>query len=127
MTRSVAFGLAGNRPHVCAKHDRRTAGADLCGSTAQRAGAVCARVAPVLGLSPRETQVLTCVLAGLTEAGIAQALGISTHTVHTHLERLYRKLGIHSRTQLLLVVVNELADPAGCPFTSAADAHSGDG
>ena len=38
---------------------------------------------------------------------IALELGISQHTVHTYLSRLYRKLGVTSRVQLVLSVLDE--------------------
>lgn len=50
-----------------------------------------------LGLSDRELEVLRGLFDDLTEAGLAQRLCISVHTVHTHLERLYRKMGVSSR------------------------------
>ena len=54
-----------------------------------------------LCLSPREFQVSLAVLAGLTEKGIAKALRISSATVHTHLERIFRKLEVRSQTALV--------------------------
>jgi hypothetical protein len=42
-----------------------------------------------------------------TDSSIASALGISTHTVHTHFERLHQKLGVPNRAQLILRVVDE--------------------
>jgi DNA-binding CsgD family transcriptional regulator len=46
------------------------------------------------------------------ETAIAANLGISTHTVHTHLERLYRKLRVSSRVSLVVRVVAEyLSNP----------------
>jgi DNA-binding CsgD family transcriptional regulator len=45
------------------------------------------------------------MLAGLDdEQGLASSLGISRHTVHTHIERLYRKLRVNSRSQLIAAV-----------------------
>jgi AraC-like DNA-binding protein len=38
----------------------------------------------------------------LSEDQIARELGISAHTVHTHFERVYRKLGVRSRCQLIV-------------------------
>jgi len=50
-----------------------------------------------LQLSGRELQILQGVFDDQTEAAVARELGISPHTVPTHLERLYRKLGVASR------------------------------
>ena len=55
-----------------------------------------------LGLSGREAQIAQLLLAADDrEDAIAAALEISPHTVHTHLERLYRKLGVTSRSQVV--------------------------
>jgi DNA-binding CsgD family transcriptional regulator len=51
-----------------------------------------------LGLSLRESEVLTWVASGKTNPAIADLLGISSRTVQTHLERIYRKLGVETRT-----------------------------
>lgn len=58
-----------------------------------------------LHLSGREVEIVRAIFDDRTESAIAQGLGISPHTVHTHVERLYRKLGVTSRTQLVLRVV----------------------
>lgn len=50
-----------------------------------------------VGLSDRELEILQCIFNDQTERVMAQELGISIHTVHTHLERLYHKLGVKSR------------------------------
>ena len=55
---------------------------------------------PQLGLSAREWEVAVAVAQGLTNAEIAKTLGISRRTVATHLERIYERLGIHSRAAL---------------------------
>ena len=48
-------------------------------------------------LSPREREVLTYIVKGFSYAEIAQLLGLSTHTVATHVRRIYGKLEVHSR------------------------------
>jgi DNA-binding CsgD family transcriptional regulator len=50
-----------------------------------------------LGLSPREAEVLTWVTEGKTNPEIAVILGLSPRTVQTHLDRIFRKLGVESR------------------------------
>ena len=62
------------------------------------------RIADVLQLSARELDVVQGVFGGRTEAAIAQALRISPHTVHSHLDRLYRKLDVRSRSDLVVRV-----------------------
>jgi DNA-binding CsgD family transcriptional regulator len=57
-----------------------------------------------LRLSRREFEIVRCILDGSSEAAIARTLSISTHTVHTHLERLYRKLDVSNRSDLVVRV-----------------------
>ena len=55
-----------------------------------------------LGLSDREAQVAGLILGdGSGESAMAASLSISPHTVHTHLERIYRKLRVTSRCQVV--------------------------
>lgn len=58
-------------------------------------------------LSARERQVAEHVAQGLTNVQIAAALGISRRTVATHLERIYERLGIHSRATLANLVARD--------------------
>ena len=60
-------------------------------------------------LSERERQVARLVSEGLTNAGVAQHLFLSRHTVDYHLRRVYMKLDLHSRVRLTRVV-SELGD-----------------
>jgi DNA-binding NarL/FixJ family response regulator len=60
-----------------------------------------------LKLAPRELQVLKGVFDDDKELAIAYDLGISQHTVHTYLERIYRKLSVASRVSLVVRVMAE--------------------
>lgn len=51
-------------------------------------------------VSKRERAVLAHLLDGLSNREISRELGISEKTVKNHLWKLYRKLGVRSRTQL---------------------------
>jgi DNA-binding CsgD family transcriptional regulator len=62
---------------------------------------------PVPQLTPRQTELLHLVAAGRTNSQIARRLGISERTVHTHLENIYERLGVSSRTA---AVTRALAD-----------------
>lgn len=53
------------------------------------------------GLTPREAQVVSQVQQGQSNADIARQLGISEGTVKVHLEHIYAKVGVHSRTALI--------------------------
>src|SRR6185295_9972680 len=55
------------------------------------------KVSESLDLSRRQFEIAQCVFDDLKETAISQRLGVSPHTVHTHLERLYAKLGVHGR------------------------------
>ncbi len=50
------------------------------------------------GLSVREVEVLQLVAKGMTDADVAEALFISPRTVARHLQSVYNKLGVNSRT-----------------------------
>jgi DNA-binding CsgD family transcriptional regulator len=52
----------------------------------------------VAGLSERELDVLRLVARGLTDADVAERLFISPRTVSGHLQSIYNKLGVSSRT-----------------------------
>ncbi len=52
---------------------------------------------PERGLSQREKETLEFLGQGLTTKEIADRLGLSIHTVDTHLRNIYRKLHVHSR------------------------------
>jgi DNA-binding NarL/FixJ family response regulator len=47
-------------------------------------------------LTPRETEVLRCMVAGLSRATIADRLYVSPNTVRTHMQNVLSKLAVHS-------------------------------
>ena len=53
----------------------------------------------VADLTVREKDILILPATGETDRGIARRLGITENTVNTHLRRIYRKLGAHTRVQ----------------------------
>jgi DNA-binding CsgD family transcriptional regulator len=50
-------------------------------------------------LTPRELVVLAAMADGMTNKLIARRLDISLHTVKFHVESVFRKLGVHNRTE----------------------------
>ena len=48
-----------------------------------------------MNLTTREAQVLWCLAQGCTYARIGDRLGMSLHTVTTHIKNIYRKLDVH--------------------------------
>jgi DNA-binding CsgD family transcriptional regulator len=51
-------------------------------------------------LTPTEARVAELVAAGGTNREVADALFVSVHTIEANLKRIYRKLGVRSRTEL---------------------------
>ena len=55
-------------------------------------------------LTPREREILDLVAEGRTNAEIAERLWVSPLTVRKHLENVYAKLGVHTRTAAAALV-----------------------
>jgi DNA-binding NarL/FixJ family response regulator len=62
---------------------------------------------PEAPLSPREIEILQQVAYGSTTKEVADALGISFHTVKTHLERIFEKLGANDRAQAVAIAIRQ--------------------
>jgi len=58
-------------------------------------------------LSPRLQQTLARLLKGDSEKQIAFRYGISPHTVHDYVKKLYKRLSVSSRGELMALFVNE--------------------
>ncbi len=79
----------------------------VCAGSAMFAEEVWLQLSRSLKLSARELQIVRGTFDGRTEPAIGAELGISPHTVHTHMERLHRKLHVVDRVQIVLRVTNE--------------------
>ena len=65
-------------------------------------------IAKALGLTKRELQIVQGVFDNLPKAGIAKRFQISDHTVHTHLNRLFKKIAVTTRTELVLRIMEQM-------------------
>jgi len=61
-----------------------------------------------LGLTKREAEVLFWIAKDKSNAGIAKVLGCSEGTVRKHLEHLYGKLSVQTRTAAVMVALEKL-------------------
>jgi len=73
-------------------------------------------------LTPREEQVVALVAEGMGNRQIARELNLSEHTVKKYLFRIFEKLGISSRVELVLYAVNN-GDPRPAEWLASA-AHN---
>jgi DNA-binding CsgD family transcriptional regulator len=72
-------------------------------------------IAPVIvqayELSPREQHIAQWVMRGLSTAEMATTLRISWHTVQDHLKKIFDKVGVHSRRELVAQVFAQHYEP----------------
>ncbi len=68
-----------------------------------------------LTLSPRELQLVRGIFDDRTEEAIADDLSISPHTVHSYFTRIYQKLGVCSREQLLVFIFGRYLERSRLP------------
>lgn len=93
------------RPHLEEAFDRFQAmGADAWAALAATELDRCGAPRPSSGttdpLTPQERQVATLVAAGSSNREVSARLFVSVRTVESHLSRIYRKLGLRSRSEL---------------------------
>ena len=74
-----------------------------------------ARNASLSSLTPRENLILGQLATGRSYKDIASGLEVSPHTVYSHSKRLFRKLGVRSKTEAVVRFLR----PSGEPFRSA--------
>lgn len=58
-------------------------------------------------MSAREREIVVCIVKGMTNKQIADALCISTHTVITHRRNIVAKLQIHSPAGLTIYAIRQ--------------------
>jgi DNA-binding NarL/FixJ family response regulator len=74
----------------------------------ERPAAAAAARAAGIALTTRERDVLQWVAAGLSDAQVAEKLVISVRTVNAHLQSIYNKLGVNSRTAAVRVATQQM-------------------
>ena len=103
--RSAANGVAYVSPPVAVQLEalRRVSGAD--------------------GLSMRETEVLRLIALGFTASEIADQLCLSQRTIETHRSRVYEKLGLDKRWELVRYALSRhlIGDPDTVAWERAPD------
>lgn len=88
------------------------------GSLAAVSACASAPACDVLGISPRQIDVLRLLIEGMSNKAISSALKISESTVKTHLTTIFRKFGVTSRTQAVVAAtrlglsLHALAEPS---------------
>ena len=78
-----------------------------------------------LKLSGRELQIVRGMFNDKIELAIASDLGISHHTVHTHIERLYDKLAVTNRGQLFIQIMMEFVTMTASPKSAMSSVRAG--
>jgi DNA-binding NarL/FixJ family response regulator len=71
-------------------------------ATIQAATALQSPDAVKLGLTPRQQEVLRMLVDGCSNKSIARALGLTPSTVKTHMEAIFERLQVSSRTQAVV-------------------------
>jgi hypothetical protein len=128
---ALAAGVSGYLLKTMPSHELVTALRDACAGAGAGAGRITRipqgrgekdlsadAVDPSEQLTARETEVVRLVARGMANKVIAQQLSISPRTVEGHLNRVFDKLGIVSRTELVhYALANSLfiRDPQGGP------------
>ena len=73
----------------------------------------CEEILSITTLTPREVEITTLIMRGFNNRQISARLTITTSTLRTHIKRIYRKMGSHSKSNLILRVIGLLADKVG--------------
>lgn len=58
-------------------------------------------------LTPQQHEVLRVAASGASNEEMASILGLSYETVKSHLRRIYRRLGVHSRHEAVLIAIDK--------------------
>lgn len=75
----------------------------------------------VFSLTKRESEVLHWVILGKTDRSIGEILGTSPRTVNKHMEHVFTKLGVETRTAAASLAANKLRSLTGSALPSSDD------
>lgn len=79
----------------------------------------------VESLTPRELEVLRCMVAGLGRKAVAERLFLSPHTVRTHMQNVLGKLGVHSTLAAVALARRAGIGPADLEASTAPSSAAG--
>jgi DNA-binding NarL/FixJ family response regulator len=99
----------------------RKAVANLSSTLNEIASSFPAPTRKLYGLTPRELEIVSVILAGMSNAEIATKFSISEKTVKHHLTNIFDKLGVSNRLELALFALYHKLEPPPAP--SPSDAH----
>ena len=99
---------------ACSIHVKNGKGSKDVGQAASELDAI-EHLAQEGKLTPREREVLVELAAGHSSSYIAELLFISSNTARSHMKNIYKKLGVHSREELLTRIKSEKNDVASLP------------
>ncbi len=88
-------------------------GAPLWADKTRHAMSAIAVRAPVYGLTDTERRIAALVAQGHTNRHIAAAMFVTENTVQTHVQHIFRKLGLRSRTELAARILSAPGRAAG--------------
>jgi len=78
-------------------------------------------------LSERELQVVRCLAEGMTNREIAERMKLSQHTVKNYLFRVFDKLGVSSRVELLFMTLSQASSESASLLQLHKDVDGGNG
>jgi len=105
--------LAMLQPHIVRAHHNA-----LRYSEALQRGSQGATDGRLARLSDRQHEILSCLAAGLSNAEIAVALGISAGTVRKHVENVLSTLEVHNRTAAAVLFARATPSASGAQWTA---------
>ena len=93
---------------VCTAHERTAEGEWLVVMREESDAAVVEGLSAAFRLTAREAEVLHWVIKGKTNRDIGDILGLSPRTVHKHLEHVFEKLGVETRTAAAAMAISRV-------------------